>query len=120
MTNSPISSPETSASPNSIRLVVKGFHVPSFKNSKMLTRGRLITKPEYQQLMKQITQAFECQLRSWFQTNGIETGTGRTALLRIASLLPLDDSLKWIAEHCVKWQRVSKGNEGAELKVEKI
>lgn len=105
---------------NSIKLVVKGFHVPSFKNSKMLTRGRLITKPEYQHQMEQITQAFESQLRSWFQTNGIETGTGPTALLQIASLLPLDDSLKWIAEHCVAWRRVSKGNEGAELIVEKL
>ena len=103
----------------SIKLVVGGIgNVPSFKNSKMLTRGRLITDPKKQAWMERCIQSFESQLRSAFQTRGIATTTGPIPLSRIALLLPLDDSRKWIPRHCVNTRLVSKGSEGAELVIE--
>jgi len=99
-----------------IRLVVQGLgSVPSFKNSKMLTRGRLITDPKKQKWMDACIASFESQLRSELRTRGIATTTGPIPPSRIASLLPLDDSRKWIPEHCVRTLLVSKGSEGAEL-----
>lgn len=103
-----------------VELQINGLHVCSFKNSKMIARGRLITDPKKQKQMEQIIQAFTSQLSSWCQTKGIETGMGCSTLSAIASYLPLDDSLKWIAKHSVSWRLVSKGSEGASLKVEVI
>lgn len=104
-----------------IKLVVKGLgDVPSFKNSKMLTRGRLITDPKKQQWMERCTKAFESQLRTWFQAAGIEISTEPTALSRIASLVPLDDCLHWIRPGSQDWHVVSKGEEGAVVTVEPI
>lgn len=102
-------------------LSVKGLgHVVAFKNSKMLARGKLITNPRKQKWMEAATLSIESQLRSWFRTNGIETGTGPTALCRIAYYMPLDDSLKWIPEHSVKSLQVLKGHEGAIISIEPI
>lgn len=103
-----------------IKLSLHGLNVVSFKNSKMIARGRLITDPKKQKQMEQIIQSFASQLTSWFRTTGIETGTGCSALSQIALYLPLDDSLKWIAEHSVKSRQVSKGNEGAVITIERI
>ena len=102
-----------------INLAVYGIgHVPSFKNSKLLTRGRLITDPKKQEWMEWCIQSFVSQLRSALQTRGIATTTGPIPLSKIASLLPLDDSRKWIPEHSVSTRLVSKGSEGAELVIE--
>ena len=108
-------------------LKVEGLdHVPSFKNSKQIIPGKngrrsmLITKPERQQWMERVIQSFVYQLRSEFQTRGIETTTGPSALSLIASLLPLDDSRKWIPEHSVSTRLVKKGEEGAVIKIERI
>lgn len=103
----------------SIKLVVQGISsVPSFKNSKMIARGRLITDPKKQAWMEKCIQSFVSQLRSEFQTRGIATTTGPIPLSKIALLLPLDDSRKWIPRHCVSSRQVSKGSEGAELVIE--
>jgi hypothetical protein len=117
--NSPPNSPATPRS-QSVTLTFQGQHVPSFKNSKMLTRGKLITKPEYQKIMQAIIRSFESQLRSWFQMNGIVMEMGPLQLSSIASYLPLDDSRKWIVEHSVGWQVVSKGQEGVKITIEPL
>ena len=124
MKNLPSASP-TPASPSSAptALQIRGLsHVPSFKNSKLLLwrQKRIITKPEYQHWMDAATRSIESQLRSALATSGIGTTTGLTALWPIASLLPLDDSRKWIPEHCVRTRLVSRGDEGADILIERI
>ena len=104
-----------------IVVYVRGVgHIPSFKNSKLLTRGRLITKPEYQKQMRKITDVIECQLRSQLAMKGTGITTGPIPLSRIASLLPLDDSRKWIPEHSVTTALCSKGQKGANITIERI
>ena len=119
----------TPANPSStpIRLEIKMMgHVPSFKNSKQMITGRggrrpmLITKPERQKWMKDATASLESQLRSELAMRGIATTTGLTQLSKIASLLPLDDSRKWIPSHSVSTRLVSKGEEGASIVINKI
>lgn len=104
-----------------VTIAIEGLgHVPSFKNSKLLSRGRTITKPEYQEWMDRVVRSIGSQLRSEFQTRGIEITMGPSALSLIASLLPLDDSRQWIPEHSVTTQCVSPGQEGAVVKIERI
>lgn len=97
-----------------VRLKVRG-HIPSFKNTKMIARGRLITDPKKQRRMAGITADLLSGLRSWCQTAGIETETAPFQRFLTAGLLPLDDSLAWIGTASVAWRRVSKGQEGAEI-----
>jgi len=52
-------------------------NIVSFKNSKMIARGRLITDPEKQKRMESYTQAIVSQLSSEFQTIG--AGSRRNA-----------------------------------------
>ncbi len=114
----------SSSDSGKLRLVVQfGEEVPSFKNSKMIItrpRPRLITKPERQKWMQKAILVIESQLRSWLLTTGTETQTGLIPLSKIASSLPLDDSLKWIPSHSVSWRRVKKGEEGAIIEIERL
>jgi hypothetical protein len=101
-----------------IPLKIHGLgHVPSFKNSKMIARGRLITDPKKQAWMEQCAALMTAQLLSLFQTT--ETGTLTAQSLRswIATSLPLDDSLKWIESISVIWLSVPKGQEGARVMI---
>jgi hypothetical protein len=95
-------------------------HPPSFKNKKMLTRGKLITDPKKQQWMRAVKHSIESQLLSVFATKGIATGTAHTQPCKIASLVPLDDCLQWIPSHSVHTLWVSKGDEGADILIERI
>lgn len=105
----------------SISLSVKGIgHVPSFKNSKMLTRGKLITDPKKQKWMAKCTKDIESQLRCWFLITEIGTATECTLRYRTVSSLPLDDCLDWIGSHSVSWRKVNKGEEGAIVEIEAI
>jgi hypothetical protein len=102
---------------------VRGLgHVPSFKNSKLLLakQRRLITKPEYQKWMDTVIRSFESQLRSALATSGTVTTTARIPLSLIASSLPLDDSRRWIPQHSVGTLLVPKGEEGADIVIERI
>ena len=104
-----------------IVLEIQGLdHVPSFKNGKMWTRRGPITDPKKQKWMNKAVASIESQLRSELATRGIGTTTGPLAPSLIASLLPLDDSRKWIAEHSASTLLVSKGNEGASITIERI
>lgn len=103
-----------------IRLTIKGLgHTPSFKNSKMLTRGRLITKPERQQWMERATRLIESQLHCMSETEGTGTQTVRSLLSSIALFGPFDDSVVWIPEIHVRVVRVTQ-DEGAIVEIEQI
>ncbi len=79
-----------------------------------------MTKPETQHWMDAVILSFESQLRSALAMRGIATTTGLSALSQIASLLPLDDSRKWMPAHCVSTQLVPKGQEGCDVAIERI
>lgn len=102
-----------------IVLEIKGLgEIVSFKNSKMITRGRLITAPRKQKQMEAITKLLKSQLLSLLATTETEMVTERIQLSKIALSVPLDDALAWVPEHCVKLRRVSRGQEGAEIVIE--
>lgn len=77
-------------------LVVGLGPVPSFKNKKLLTRGRLITKPERQEWMEKCIQSFESQLRSAIQTRGDGTLMEQSLRSLIVWSRQFDDSRQWI------------------------
>lgn len=109
------------ANPRCVRIVIAGIsHVPSFKNSKMIARGRLITLPARQKWMEQAIRVIESQLRSGSAISEGAISTGPCPLSWIASSLPADDSWQWIPEIRVQVQRVTKGQEGAEILIERL
>lgn len=122
-----------------IRLEIRGVdNIASFKNQKQIItlpikgsskcrtcgkrpgRPMLITKPERQQQMKSITESFVSQLYSALATNGLAITMAPIPLCKIASFLPLDDCRQWIPEHCVSTLLVAKGEEGADIVIERI
>lgn len=104
-----------------IKLNVKGLgHVPSFKNKKMLTRGRLITNPENQKWMSACEAAFVSQLLSEYQTK--ETGMPMVRSLRswIACVMPLNDSVRSVRKVTIEVEDVAPGEEGATIEIEQL
>ena len=63
---------------------------------------------------------FASQLTSLYRTTEDETPTGQSIQSWIASSVPLDDSVREIAEIVVRVRRAPKGNEGAIVKLDKI
>ena len=101
-----------------LKLSIEGIgHVPSFKNSKMIARGRLITDPKKRLWMDKATAALKSQLKSLSATKGGVISTGQHRHCLTASL-PQDDSWQWIAELNVKAIKVAKGKEGAVITIE--
>jgi hypothetical protein len=101
-----------------IRLEIKGLgHVPSFKNNKMLARGRVITNPENQKWMERCVESFESQLICLYQTSADGMRTGRSLQSWIASVLPLDDSVREIGHEEITPFTVGKGMEGAVITI---
>lgn len=92
--------------------------MPSFKNSKMLTRGHLITDPARQRWMDRAIQAIESQLRSAFLTNGGETPMEPCLHSLIAWSKQFDDSVHWLPDIRIKAVTVPKGDEGATMEIE--
>lgn len=107
--------------PTALTLVVNGLgHVPSFKNGKMMARGRLITDPKKQKWMKLVAASFVSQLNYEYQTREHVMPTGQSPPCWILSSMPLDDSLEWIGVPCGTWRRVKKGEEGATITIEAL
>lgn len=112
-----------------LRLEVRGI-VPSFKNNKMLIvkdpRGRplrrplLITKPEFQKAMEQITRDFVSQLLSASQIAGGGTVTAHGKRLLIASCVPADDCWTQIPDVRIKAELCEAGHEGATILIERL
>lgn len=115
--------------PSRVVLEVRGI-VVSFKNSKILiAKGRngrplprplLITKPELQKRMQEITESFVLQLLSAFQTSDGATLTGRSLRFAIASCTPADDCWTCLPEIHLKAELCAPGQEGATIVLERI
>jgi hypothetical protein len=104
-----------------LSLKIEGLgHVPSFKNSKMIARGRLITNPKRQEWMNRCIQSFESQLRSRFLTVVAETSTETSRPSWIASVVPLDDSMRFVSQIQITYHTVPKGKEGAIVEIERL
>ena len=106
-----------------VRLSVHGLSIPSFKNKKRMMRGRLITKPETQQQMEEITLNFIAQLRSSIRIVDAATLTEQHQPCLIALLThskDFDDSRQWIPEIHIKAVDCDKGNEGAVIEITRL
>lgn len=115
-----------------LRFEIRGFHIPSFKNSKMILGIRkqpngdwkgtpfIATKTDYKNQMKEITQSLLSQLISASQTIAEGTLTEPQARSLIAWLMPQDDSRQWIPDLRVTCEKVDAGNEGATITVRRI
>ncbi len=127
MNNLPPSSGEIHPSPQEIHILIKGLgHVPSFKNTKSIFRRKgsgvpfIMTNPARKEWMDKAIQLIESQLRSKCQTIAGATATEHSLHSWIASSMPLDDSRQWIPEIHVTVEEVPKGEEGAEIKIERL
>lgn len=94
--------------------------MPSFKNRKMLTRGRLITSPKNQKWMEECIQSFVSQFDFYFPIIDDVMQMGPSRQFLIASSLPLDDSRQWIPELHVICEEIEKGSEGAVITIEAL
>lgn len=104
-----------------IRLEIRQLgHVPSMKNNKMLTRGRLITNPQRQRWMDLATQSIESQLFSAIRINGEETLTGQELRSLIAWSKQFDDARTWVPSLHIESSDCDKGEEGAEIIIERL
>lgn len=114
--------------PKPVTLDVRG-NVPSFKNCKRviartpkgvpLERPILITKPEVQERMEEITESFVLQLSSAWQTAEGKTLTGPSQRSLIASSVPDDDC--WTRIPILHVSAVlDPGNEGVEITIERL
>ena len=102
-------------------LVVRGLGpVPAFKNSKLLARGRLITKPEYKRWMQRCVRAFESQLLSGTATGADATRTVLPPPCSTASLLPEDDCWTFLSDIRITAELCREGDEGATVTIERI
>jgi hypothetical protein len=121
--------PELFSKPTPLTLEIIGL-IPSFKNHKMiitkgpggrpLPRPLLITKPEYQERMKQITESFVLQLLSAFRTDSGETLTGCSLRSAIALCMPADDCWTQIPEIHLKAELCEPGEVGATILIERL
>lgn len=106
------------------------YHIPSFKNSKqlitrtprgkLLDRPLLITSPEYREWMAKAVASLESQLLSMCRTGAEETPPEHLKLFAMLSRLPADDSVNDLPEGSWKVERVTPGEEGAKIEIERI
>ncbi len=106
--------------PTSLKLSVRGIGpVPAKKNSKLICRGMLITKPEYQRWMKACLDGFISQLSSATPTAAGATSTADSQRSWTSSL-PSDDNWMVIPHIAVRGVLVPKGDEGADIELTPI
>lgn len=112
--------------PKKLVLRLQGYHIPSKKNRHYPSTpssgrpARVLLDEKVKERIERITRDFVYQLLSESATTGTGTATACSQLSRTLSLLPEDDSWKWVAEHSVRCEAVPKGMEGAEITVEII
>jgi hypothetical protein len=111
---------DTASPPQSVKLVIRGVHIPSFKNAKRIVGKKLITDPEIKARKKAIEEDFVWQLLSSIQIAALATQMGLSRRSLIASLLPEDDCWTIIPEITVKCVLVEESEEGCEIVIEKI
>lgn len=111
------------ATPSTLKLEVRGCHVPSFKNSKQLIPGnppRLITNPGLQRRKKAIEDAIVSALLSGTLTKSAATSMEASQLSSILSLLPEDDCWSCVPSIQIETEFVPKGEEGFDLEIERL
>ena len=116
--------------PPPIKLEIRGLTIPSFKNNKLiitktpqgkpLNRALIITKPEFQKVMRTMEADFERQLLSDFRATEGQTSAGSSIRSWIASSIPADDCWANIPEIIIKGELCEPGNEGASILIERI
>lgn len=111
---------DTASPPPSVKLVIRGSHIPSFKNAKRIVGQKLITDPEIKARKKAIEEDFVWQLLSSIQIGALATQMGLSRRSLIASLLPEDDCWTIIPEITIKCELVEESEEGCEIVIEKI
>lgn len=111
---------------HSLHLTVTGLgHVPGFKNSKKIIRNprtkalMIVSDAGLKKRMDAITQSFVSQLRSASATASDATQTGAPPPSLMLSL-PRDDNWTWIPELVVTATLVPRGEEGAEILIERL
>lgn len=105
-----------------VTLRVQGIGpVPAKKNSKLLTHGRLVTKPEYQKWMKKCEDAFVSQLTSIIPTEGVAMRMVPPPLSEILSSLPEDDCWEQVEWGHIRGHLASDPSEvGAVITIERL
>lgn len=104
----------------------KGRHPPSFKNRKRAIKDgrtgklRTLTEPDVKKWMEKCINSFEFQLSGIFRTGDEGTHGGCQKLLPIASFQLFDDSLAYMIPGEQSVVVVPKGEERAEIFIERI
>lgn len=107
--------------PRAVKLVIKGSHIPSFKNRKRVAKGGgIFTEKKVKDRMDAIIQSFVSQLLCETATIERAMPMDSSRLSSMLSSLPADDSKKWIPEIHIYSEQVEAGNEGAEIVIEII
>jgi hypothetical protein len=111
------SCPSDPACSPSIHLTIRGLgHVPSFKNSRVL----FLTNPRNRVWMEWCQDRFESQFASACPTGVAGMPMAPCPQSWIRFVVPLDDSVDWIPELHVLVERVKKGDEGADILIERL
>ena len=95
-------------------------HIPSKKNNKFLTRGRLITNPKNQVWIEKCAQLMQSQLMSLSATTEGGTSTTQQQLYSILSCLPDNDCFPSVKKLVIEGIKVQKGMEGAIITITKL
>lgn len=121
--------PRPEAGKNPLVLKIQGL-IPGKKNNKMIVtkgpKGRplprpfLITKPEYQEALKKITESLRFQLLSAFRTPSGETLTGSNLRSLIAYSVPADDAWTHIPVLSIQGTLCEPGQESAIVIIQRL
>jgi hypothetical protein len=112
-------STQNSSSP--IRLTIRGLgHVVSFKNNKVIGKGRLFTKPSYREWMRKCTDSFALQFICAYRTTERGMPMARSLPSWTACVAPYNDSVRNIPEQHVYVEIVPNGEEGADILIERL
>jgi hypothetical protein len=91
-----------------------------YRKRGLKAMARPITLPEHMEWMKKAISLIESQLRSVFQTIGVEIRMAACPRSRIATLLPCDDCWTSFRELVVKSELCAPGQEGATITIERL
>lgn len=104
-----------------LKLQIRGLgHVPSFKNMKRASAKGLFTEPRAKKWMQACSDSFALQLLCVFQVARRGTPTALSRQSWIASVAPLDDSVREIVEIHLRVESVEPGQEGADIGIEPV
>jgi len=103
-----------------VMVIKRCGRIVGHKNRKKIAGKRLITDPRVKAHMEAIIRNFESELLSFIPTSVESTWTDQLTHSLIASVAPSDDSWTVIPELILLGKLCEKGNEGAEIIIERI